>query len=125
MDGTTSFSSQAIQCPNCLTRQLSNGHTRYSHPAITPVVVCPGRSQVLAFPPESIMPQDGHDTQDCEQVAGTRWRRKHAEAFAPPQVTLLGDDLSSKQPFCALALEKGCNFMLVCTPDSHPTLYER
>ena len=87
LDGTTSFSSHAIQCANCLTRQLSNGHTLSSHSAITPVVVCPGRSQVIAFPPEDIMPQDGHDTQDCEQVAGTRWIRKHAEAFAPHQVT--------------------------------------
>ena len=29
LDGTTYFSSQAIHCPNCLTRQLSNGHTLY------------------------------------------------------------------------------------------------
>lgn len=27
LDGTTSCSSQALQCPNCLTRQLANGHT--------------------------------------------------------------------------------------------------
>ncbi len=40
-------------------------------------------------------------------------------------MTLLGDDLSSKQPFCALALDKGFNFILVCKPDSHPKLYER
>jgi hypothetical protein len=125
LDGTNYFSSQALQCHNCLTRQLSNGQTLYYHPAITPVVVCPGRSQVIALPPEYIMPQDGHDKQDCEQVAGKRWIRKHAEAFAPYQVTLLGDDLYSKQPFCALALEKGFNFILVCKPDSHPKLYER
>jgi hypothetical protein len=125
LDGTTYFSSQAIQCPHCLTRQLSNGHTLYYHPAITPVVVCPGRSQVIALPPEYIMPQDGHDKQDCEQAAGKRWLRKHAEAFAPHHVTLLGDDLYSKQPFCALALAQGFNFLLVCKPDSHPKLYER
>ena len=125
LDGTNYFSSQAIQCHNCLTRQLSNGQTLYYHSAITPVVVCPGRSQVIALPPEYIMPQDGHDKQDCEQMAGKRWIRKHAEAFAPHQVTLLGDDLYSKQPFCALALAQGFNFILVCKPDSHLKLYER
>lgn len=125
MDGTNYFSSKALSCQNCLRRQLSNGQTLYYHPAITPVVVCPGRSQVLAFPPEYIMPQDGHDKQDCEQMAGKRWLRKHANAIAPHHVTFLGDDLYSKQPFCALALEKDCNFILVCKPDSHPTLYER
>jgi hypothetical protein len=125
LDGTTYFSSQAIQGRNCLTRQLSNGQTLYYHSAITPVVVCPGRSQVIALPPEYIMPQDGHDKQDCEQVAGKRWIQKHAEVLAPHQVTLLGDDLYSKQPFCALALAQGFNFILVCKPDSHPKLYER
>lgn len=123
--GTTYFSSQAIHCPNCLTRQLSNGQTLYYHPAITPVVVCPRRSQVIALPPEYIMPQDGHDKQDCEQMAGKRWMHHHAHAIAPHHVTLLGDDLYSKQPFCTLALEKGFNFILVCKPDSHPKLYER
>jgi hypothetical protein len=125
LDGTTYFSSQAIHCPNCLTRQLSNGHTLYYHPAITPVLVCPGRAQVIACPPEYIMPQDGHDKQDCEQMAGKRWIRHHAPALAPHRVTLLGDDLSSTQPFCALALAQGFNFLVVCKPDSHPKLYER
>src|SRR5713101_5815912 len=125
LDGTTYFSSQAIHCHNCLTRRLSNGQTLYYHSAITPVVVCPRRSQVIALPPEYIMPQDGHDKQDCEQMAGKRWIRQHAHAIAPHHVTLLGDDLYSKQPFCALALEQGFNFILVCKPDSHPKLYER
>jgi hypothetical protein len=71
------------------------------------------------------MPQDGHDKQDGEQMAGTRWIRHHAHTIAPHHVTLLGDDLYSKQPWCALALEKGFNFLLVCKPDSHPQLYER
>lgn len=125
LDGTTYCSSQAIHCPNCLTRQLSNGHTLYDHPAITPVVVCPGRAQVIALPPEYIVPQDGHDQQDCEQMAGKRWLSHHAPTIAPHRVTLLGDDLYSKQPFLALARAKGFNFILVCKPDSHPKLYER
>jgi hypothetical protein len=125
LDGTQYFSSKALHCQNCLTRQLSNGQTLYYHPAITPVVVCPGRSQVIALSPEYIMPQDGHDKQDCEQVAGKRWIRQHAEALAPHQVTLLGDDLYSKQPLCALAVQKGFNFILVCKPNSHAKLYER
>ena len=71
------------------------------------------------------MPQDGHDKQDCERAAGKRWLAKHAERVAPHGVTLLGDDLYSNQPFCALALQQGCNFIFTCKPDSHPTLYER
>ena len=73
LDGTQYFSSQTIHCQNCLKRQTSKGSTLYYHSAITPVIVCPGRSEVIALPPEFIMPQDGHDKQDCERVAGKRW----------------------------------------------------
>ena len=125
LDGTTYFSSQAIHCPNCLTRQLSNGQTLYYHAAITPVIVCPGHSQVLALPPEYIMPQDGHIKQDCERAAGKRWLDKHAAQVAPHGVTILGDDLYSNQPFCASVLRHQCNFILTCKPDSHTKLYER
>ena len=83
LDGTTYFSSQAIHCQNCLRRQLSNGHTLYYHPAITPVMVCPGHAQGIALPPEYIMPQDGHDKQDCERAVGKRWLRTQAEQGSP------------------------------------------
>ena len=125
LDGTSYFSSKAIHCQNCLTRQLGNGHTLYYHAAITPVIVCPGQSQVIALPPEYIMPQDGHDKQDCERAAGKRWLHTHAAQVAPHGVTLLGDDLYSNQPFCALVLQHRCNFIFPCKPDSHPKLYER
>lgn len=125
LDGTHYFSSQVMHCPNCLRRQLSNGRTLYYHAAITPVIVCPGHAQVIALPPEYIMPQDGQDKQDCERTAGKRWRTKHTKQIAPHGVTLLGDDLYSNQPFCALGLQYGFNFILTCKPDSHATLYER
>jgi hypothetical protein len=125
LDGTYYFSSKAIHCPNCLTRQLTNGQTLSYHAAITPVIVCPGQAQVIALPPEDIMPQDGHATQDGERAAGTRWLRAHAAEVAPHGVTFLGDDLSSNQPLCALVLQQRCNCILTCKPDSHPTFYER
>src|SRR2546430_12520637 len=125
LDGTQYFSSKALHCQNCLTRQLSNGHTLYYHTAITPVIVCPGHSQVIALAPEYIMPQDGHAQQDCEQTAGKRWITHHATTLVPHHVTLLGDDLYSKEPLCSLALHHGFNFILVCKPDSHPKFYER
>jgi hypothetical protein len=103
LEGTQYFSSHTIHCQNCLRRQTSKGHTFYYHSAITPVIVCPGRSEVIALPPEFILPQDGHDKQDCERVAGKRWIDKHAKRVAPYGVTLLGDDLYRNQPLCKLA----------------------
>jgi hypothetical protein len=125
LDGTNYFSSQAIHCPHCLSRQLSNGHTLYYHAAITPVIVCPGQPQVIALPPEYLMPQDGYGKQDCERAAGKRWLHTHAAQVSPHGITFLGDDLYSNQPFCTLVLQHRCNFIFTCKPDSHPTLYER
>lgn len=125
LDGTQYFSSQTIHCQNCLRRQTSKGSTLSYQSAITPVSVCPGRAAVMALPPEFIMPQDGHATQDCERVAGKRWMDTYAEYVAPYGGTLLGDDLYRNHPLCQLALENGFNFIFVCKPDSHPTLYER
>src|SRR5262247_1530467 len=125
LDGTNYFSSKAIHCPNCLTRQLTNGQTLYYHAAITPVIGCPGQAQVIALPPEYIMPQDGHAKQDCERAGGKRWLAAHAAQVAPHGVTFLGDDLYSNQPFCALVLQHRCNFIFTCKPDSHPKFYER
>jgi hypothetical protein len=123
--GTPYVSSQAIHGHNGLTRPLTTGPTLSDHAAITPVIVCPGQSQGIALPPESIMPQDGHATQDCERAAGTRWLAKHAAWVAPPSVTFLGDDLDSNQPFWALVLHHRGNCILTCKPDSHPKFSER
>jgi len=125
LDGPPYFASKAMHCHNCLSRQTSNGQTLYDHAALTPVVGCPGTPQVIALPPEYIMPQDGHDKQDCERAAGKRWIRTHAQEVAPYGVTILGDDLYSNQPLCALALQHGDNCIVVCKPDSHAKFYER
>jgi len=81
--------------------------------------------RVIALEPEFIVPQDGHDKQDCEQAAAKRWINEHAEQYASKKVTLSGDDLYCKQPFCELVLDKKFNFLLVCKPESHKTLYEK
>jgi hypothetical protein len=39
-------------------------------------------------------------------------------------ITILGDDLYSRQPFCRQLLSHGYHFILVCKPESHKTLYE-
>lgn len=124
LDGTGYFSSYKIHCANCQHRSSSDGSTLYYHTAITPVMVAPKRSEVISLAPEFITPQDGHDKQDCERMAAKRWVNQHAKLFKPHTVTLLGDDLYCNQPLCELILEKKLNFIFVCKPDSHTTLYE-
>jgi hypothetical protein len=124
IDGTEYFSSKTIHCENCNHRALRDGKVQYFHSVLTPVLVQPGNARVIALEPEFIVPQDGHEKQDCEIQAGKRWVERHGDFYAKRGVTLLGDDLYSRQPFCQAIRDKHFHFILVCKPDSHPDLYQ-
>ena len=123
MDGTWYFSSEKIHCPNCTVYEHED-RTLYAHLLVAAVLTAPGQPHVLALEPEFVVPQDGHDKQDCEQQAIKRWVRRNAERFEPWSVTLLTDDLHSHQPLCELLLENKLHFVLTCKPESHPALYQ-
>jgi hypothetical protein len=124
LDGTQYHSSNTIACDNCTVKHHKNGKTSYSHTVVTPVIVSPTQKRILPLAPEFITPQDGHDKQDCETAAAKRWIDQYGEQYRTHQVTLLGDDLYSRQPLCAHAIAAGLNFIFVCKPQSHPTLTE-
>ena len=100
IDGTEYFSSKEIHCEKCSHRELSNGKANYFHSVLTPVIVQPGNETVISLEPEFIVPQDGHEKQDCEIQAAKRWVEKWGDFYARRGVTMLGDDLFSREPFC-------------------------
>ena len=124
LDGSEYFTSYALECKNCLHRKRNNGQTQNYHTAILPVMVAPHNPHVLALPPEYIVPQDGHEKQDCERAASKRWVTRHATHYAPLNAILLGDDLYANQPLCQHILDHKLHFLFVCKPDSHKTLYQ-
>ena len=124
IDGTQYFSSQKLHCENCSSRELSNGKTNYFHSVLTPVIAQPGNAHVIALEPEYILPQDGKEKQDCEIEAAKRWVDEKGDFYAKQSVTILGDDLFSRQPFVQALKDKKLHFILVCKPDSHLALYE-
>jgi hypothetical protein len=123
MDGTRYFSSEKIHCDNCPVYE-SDERTDYAHLVVAAVLSVPGQPHVLALEPEFIVPQDGHDKQDCEQQAIKRWVTRNAKRFEPWEVTILTDDLHSHQPLCELLRESKFHFIMVCKPESHETLYQ-
>ena len=124
VDGTEYFTSKKIHCANCSERVLNNGETRYFHSVLTPVMVQPGNSRVIVLMPEFIVPQDGQEKQDCELNAGKRWIEGYGDFYARRGVTILGDDLFSRSPYCRMLKDKQLHFILVCKPDSHVHLYQ-
>jgi hypothetical protein len=124
LDGTEYFSSKKINCPHCNSRNHRNGTTTYFHGCVIPAIVSPNMKQVISLEPEFIKKQDGDKKQDCENAAVKRWLNRNLQKEGDHPVTLLGDDLYSRQPICELALLKNYNFIFVCRETSHKTLYE-
>jgi hypothetical protein len=123
-DGTHYHRSQSICCQNSNIINHRNGTVTDFHQAIMPVVVVPGNNTVISWEPELITPPNGHDKQDCEPEAMKRWLLKHSTHYRPVGVTVRGDDLYGDQPRCLAIKAAGFNFMVVCWPPSHLTLYE-
>jgi hypothetical protein len=124
LDGTGYRSSAKIHGPCCSHLTPEKGPRIYFHTALTPVVVAPGRSEVFALRPEFIVPQGGHEKQDCEIAAAKRWlttnfalHRHHGP------ITLPGEDLYAHQPFCRQVLLHDGHFLFTAKPTSRLALY--
>lgn len=124
LDGTEYYASKEIHCQQCCHRTHQTGQVSYHHSAILPVIVAPGQEHVLSLMPEFMRPQDGAEKQDSETAAAKRWIRAHHGLFTPGGLTVLGDDLYSRQPMCQTCIEHQVNFIFVALPTSHPALYE-
>ena len=124
LDGTWYYSSKKINCQNCLTKEHKEGTITYYHNTLLPVVVVPGSRRVIPLAPEFIRPQDGKEKQDCENAAAKRWLNGKGDEYSSLGITVLGDDLFSRQPICQLVLDKNLNFIFVCKPSSHKWLSE-
>ncbi len=124
LDGTWFHSSEKIHCKQCSVQEHRDGRITHFHSAITPVFVRSGTNAVIAAEPEFISPQDGQTKQDCETNAAKRWIAGIGQKYAQMRITLLGDDLYAKQPFCTDARDRGFHYLLTCKTSSHKYLYQ-
>ena len=123
LDGTDYFSSKKVFCQNCSVANHGDGTKTYRHSVLMPAIVVPNGATAVPLSPEFIKPQDGAEKQDCEINAAKRWVNRFRKTHKKISATVLGDDLYSRQPFCRELLNNRLNFILVCKPGSHTTLY--
>jgi hypothetical protein len=123
LDGTQYSQSDTINCENCSTK-VKDGKEFFAHTVVTPTIVAPGMNKVISLMPEYITPQDGDKKQDCELKASKRWLEHYGDDYSSLGITMLGDDLYAHEPFVREVLKKEMNFIFVCKPESHKTLYE-
>ena len=53
-------------------RKRSGGTTEYFYRLVAATLAAPGHSRVVPLEPEFVVPQDGHDNEDCESIAARR-----------------------------------------------------
>ena len=123
-DGTEYYCSKKINCSHCNCRHHRDGSTTYYHQVMTPVIVAPEKKQVINLEPEFIRFEEGKTKQDCENAAVKRWLSVNSAHDKNHEITLLGDDLYSRQPICELSLKQGYNFIFVAKASSHTSMYE-
>ena len=137
LDGIQIHCSDSIHCEQCSVRHVGRHKTpQYFHTMLSATVVADGHNRVIPLMPEFVQPQ--HDPaahqpdlpeqqrkQDCECNAAKRWLDAHLPALLPCRPVLLGDDLYCCQPICQRVLDRGADFLFVCKPNSHKTLYKQ
>ena len=117
LDGTEFHCSDKIHCSNCSHRKRGKSRIEYFHTMLAATLVAPGHNRAVPLEPEFIVPQDGHDKQDCESRAARRWLAAHGARYARLRPVYLGDDLFSRQPLCEAVLATGGHFLFVCKPE--------
>lgn len=131
MDGTEFHSSEKVCCEYCC-QTHKDGKVRYHHSMIPPVLVHPEQAEVICLEPEFITRHEdadatsskGDQKQDCETRAMKRWLKDKAPHYDLDNSIVLCDDLHCHQPQAQAVLDRGWDFIFVCKPSSHKTLYD-
>ena len=69
LDGTEYHVSSKVHCQRCSKRKRGQDKIEHFHALVSATLVAPGHNRVVPLEPEFIVPQDGHDKQDCESRA--------------------------------------------------------
>jgi len=125
LDGTQYFTSEAINCPSCLTKEHRNGTISYSHQVLCAAIVHPDKRLVFPLAPEPIKNSDGYRKQDCEINAGKRILERIRNDHPKLKIVITADDLYSKQPFVKALSQQRMSFILIAKPTSHKVLFEQ
>jgi hypothetical protein len=125
VDGTGFFSSDEVNCDNCLEKHSSKtGITTYYHQMLSAVLVHPEIKQVIPLCPEPIVKQDGQTKNDCERNAAERlinWLKKEHDQL--PMI-IVEDSLASNAPHIRSLMKAGLSFILGAKPGDHKHLFE-
>jgi hypothetical protein len=124
LDGSDYFSSEAINCPQCLVRKDREGVLHYRHTVVAATLVKSAKRAILPIDAEMCVLQDGSEKQDCESNAAKRLVRRVRREHPHLRLIVTGDDLYSHVPFVQELRAARLSYVLVAKPNSHHELFE-
>ena len=124
IDGTGQYSSSAICCPDCASKQSRSGETLYYHQMVAAAVVHPDRQTVIPLIPEPILRHDGKTKNDCELTAVTRLITRLRQDYPKWPILVVEDALFAKGPHLKLLKEKNIEFIIGVKEGDHTSLFE-
>lgn len=124
IDGTGLFSSGAISCPDCCTKQHKDGRVEYYHQLLGAVIVHPDKPTVLPLFPEAITRQDGTTKNDCEHNAAQRLIPGLRKDFPQRAMILLQDALACNGPHIKHLKSQGYSFIITAKPTTNSLLLQ-
>jgi hypothetical protein len=124
IDGSQYYSSEDINCEQCLVKEHKEGRKTYSHQVLQGGIAHPDCSEIIPFMPEQIVNSDGMTKQDCEMNAAKRYISKLKKDFPRLGFLIGGDSLFSKQPIIKDVLTADMHYLFAAKPDDHKYMYE-
>ena len=124
LDGTGYFSSSKVHCKQCCEKHHRDGRTTYYHQMLGAVLVHPEQREVIPFPPEPIIQQDGSNKNDCERNASKRLLRSLRREHPHMKLIVVEDGLASNGPHIQLLKELDLRFILGAKQSDHTFLFD-
>lgn len=122
-DGTGHFSSDSVNCEQCMVRKIEDGEL-YHHQMLCGAIVKPGMKNVIPVRPEMIKKQDGQTKNDCERAAMRRFLFNYREDHPKLKTILLTDALHSTLPNLDDLEKLDMSYIMSVKPGSHETLFK-
>lgn len=123
IDGVHHFSSEKINCGQCLECIKSNGKKEYRHSLLSAVIVHPDKKEVLPIANEPIVKQDGQTKNDCEINAAKRLIPQVKKLLPKEKVVIVEDALSANGPHIRELKKAGFRFVTGIKPDGNKYLF--
>ena len=123
IDGVHHFSSEKINCCQCLECIKSNGKKEYRHSLLSAVIVHPDKKEVLPIANEPIVKQDGNTKNDCETNAAKRLIPQVKKLLPKEKAAIVEDALSANGPHIRELKKAGFRFVISVKPDGNKYLF--